>query len=153
MTGQLAMWCLWSSIDNQLQLRGSWLTLMDDKPSWMEKLKCWVGRDHKQLFSQGLVEGGGPSPSQKCPSGRMRCEQQPLDHQAGMKGRVVCHQRSCERKSHVSESQTIVMLCRWRRVVVQALSLEALHLARCWVRQLTPPPYAKPKCTQIAASR
>jgi len=84
----------------------------------------WPG-SQVTMSSQGLVEGGGPSSSQKCLSGRLRYEQLPSDCQAGMRGRVVCHQLRNDRKSHVSESQILVMSCRWRIGVVQALSPEA----------------------------
>jgi len=65
------------------------------------------------LSSHGLVEGGGSSFIQ------------PLDHQVGMRGRVVRHQSSNDSKSYVSESQILSMSCRWKREVVQALSPEA----------------------------
>ncbi len=49
------------------------------------------------------------------------------DHEDGMRGRVECHQHSSDRKSHVSKWQILMMTCRWRRKVVQALSLEELQ--------------------------
>jgi len=80
---------------------------------WMTNLAEWrscgvvLGCPRKKatLSPQALVEGGCPSSSQKCLSVRLRCEQQPSDHQAGMRGRVACHQTSSDRKSHVSETQ------------------------------------------------
>jgi len=57
----------------------------------------------RPLSSQGLVEGGGPSSSQKCLSGRLRCKQLPSDYLFGMRGRVVCHQHCSERKNHPSD--------------------------------------------------
>jgi len=79
------------------------------------------------LSSHGFVEGGGSSFIQleKCLSGMLRCKQQLSDHQVGMRGRVVCHQSSNDGKSYVSESQILLMSCRWKREVVQALSPEA----------------------------
>jgi len=41
------------------------------------------------LSSQDLVEGGGPSSSQRCQSDRLRYEQLLWDGQAGMRGRVI----------------------------------------------------------------
>jgi len=53
----------------------------------------WPG-SQVALSSQGLFEGGGPSSSQKYLSDRPRYEQLLSDNQAGMRGRVVCHQRA-----------------------------------------------------------
>jgi len=78
---------------------------------------CWPGPQE--------TAGVGHSSSQNCLSGRLRGEYQTPDHQAGMRGRFVCHKHSIDKESHVSESQILVMSCRWRRKVVQALSPEA----------------------------
>jgi len=52
-----------------------------------------------------------------------RSRDEVLGWQFFYRGTVVCS----DRKSPVSEWQILVMLCRWRREVVQALSPEAPH--------------------------
>jgi len=83
--------------------QGFWLILME---LWMTNLaewrSCgvvlgWVG-PQATMSSQGLVEGDGPSSSQKCLSGRLRCKQQPSDPLVGMRCRVVCRQHNSDMK-------------------------------------------------------